>query len=152
MALVSEVCAWLAERGIEQWTSPPEPAVAQMLAREIAAGEVYLVRASEGRLVQGMLRFEWQDSELWPRANGSAGYVQTFMVRPANQGQACGAAMLRWAGEHVRARGRRYLRLDCMAGKAVLRRYYAGLGFRDCGVASAGSYTGALFERDLLAD
>jgi len=148
MDLVTEVCAWLADRGIQQWSSPPGPEVSRLLAREIAAGEVYLAQLSGAGAV-GMLRFEWRDTELWPHDPAGGGYVHSFLVRPGYHGQAIGAGMLSWAADHVRARARRYLRLDCVADNERLRRYYERIGFRCQGVASYAGYTGALFELDL---
>ena len=145
MDLVTEVCAWLAERGIQQWSSPPRPEVRELLAREIAAGEVYLAQLN-GAGVVGMLRFEWHDADLWPNDPDGGGYVHSFLVRPGYHGQAIGAGMLSWAADHVRARARRNLRLDCVAGNETLRAYYERLGFRYRGVASCAGYSGALFE------
>jgi GNAT superfamily N-acetyltransferase len=148
MVLVTEVCAWLAQRGIQQWPSPPGPDVRHLLAREIGAGEVYLAHLSDA-VVIGMLRFEWHNAELWPNDPEGSGYVHSVMVSPGYRGAGAGAAMLRWAAEHVRARARQYLRLDCVAGNDTLRVYYERLGFRCCGIALHDGYRAALFELDL---
>ena len=147
--LVTEISAWLAERGIQQWPSPPRLEVRQLLAREIAAGEVYLAWLTGSPEAVGLLRFEWHDPNLWPDDPDGGGYVHSLLVRPGYHGRGVGAGMLRWAGEHVRARGRRYLRLDCVADNWTLRAYYERLGFRCRGVASHDGYAGALFELDL---
>jgi ribosomal protein S18 acetylase RimI-like enzyme len=149
MELLTEISAWLAEQGIAQWPSPPGPEVDRLMEREIAAGEVYLAKIETGDSFVGLLRFEWHDPHLWPADPDGGGYVHSLGVRPDYHGKGLGAAMLRWAAEHARARGRRYLRLDCVASNRSLRRFYEELGFRFRGVASHGGYTGALFELDL---
>jgi ribosomal protein S18 acetylase RimI-like enzyme len=152
MELLTEVSAWLTERGIAQWPSPPEPEIYWLMEREIARGEVYLAQLEDDDRLAGLLRFEWHDPYLWPGDPNGGGYVHSLGVRPGYHGQHVGAAMLRWAAEHVHVRGRRYLRLDCVAGNQTLRRYYEGLGFHFRGVAGHGDYTGALFELDLDHD
>jgi GNAT superfamily N-acetyltransferase len=147
--LVTEISAWLAARGIQQWPYPPGPEVRQLFTREIARGEVYLAWQIAGRDPLGLLRFEWHDAQLWPGDPDGGGYVHSLGVRPSAHGRGVGAGMLHWAAEHVRARGRRYLRLDCVAGNRILGDYYQGLGFRLQGVASHAGYSGALFELDL---
>src|SRR5690349_1147606 len=106
LALVTEVSAWLAERHIDQWPSPPGLEVRQSLAREIGAGDVYLAEWGDTQQAIGMLRFEWHDAELWPQDPDGAGYVHSFLVQPGYHGQAVGAAMLSWAADQARARGR----------------------------------------------
>ena len=129
MELLTEVSAWLAMRRIVQWTSPPRPDVQPLMAREIAAGQVFLARLAQGEEVLGVMRFEWSDADLWPEDPDGGGYVHSLAVRPAFHGRQAGGAMLRWAAEHVHTRGRRSLRLDCVAENGALRRYYESLGF-----------------------
>src|SRR5262249_16184627 len=116
MVLVTEVSAWLAERGIEQWPSPPAPEVHRLLARGIGVGEVCLAERNDTREGIGLLRFEWHDADLWPNDPDGGGYVHSFLVLPAYHGQAIGSDMLTWAADHARGRGRRFLRLDSVAG------------------------------------
>jgi len=42
---------------------------------------------------------------------------------------------------------KRFLRLDCLASNARLRRYYEDLGFVYRGQLTSGEYVGALYER-----
>jgi ribosomal protein S18 acetylase RimI-like enzyme len=62
----------------------------------------------------------WRDDAL---------YVYSLAVRRRVAGQGLGQQILAWVEEQARARGRRYLRLDCMADNARLVRYYVDLGF-----------------------
>jgi ribosomal protein S18 acetylase RimI-like enzyme len=147
--LVTEISAWLARRGIDQWASPPGPDVRQLFAREIAAGQVYVARLPGSDELVGLLRFEWHDADLWPADPDGGAYVHSLGVRPVCHGRQIGVAMLRWAAKHVSAHGRRWLRLDCVADNWALRAYYQQLGFHFRGVASHAGYSGALFELDL---
>jgi GNAT superfamily N-acetyltransferase len=96
--LVTEVCAWLAACGIEQWPSPPGPEVLRLLVLEIAGGEVYLAYPSDAGVI-GMLRFEWHDAELCPHDPAGGGYVHILLVHPGHHGRPIGASMLGWAAE-----------------------------------------------------
>ena len=147
--LVTEISAWLARRGIDQWLSPPGPEVRQLFVREIAAGQVYVARLAGNDEMAGLLRFEWHDADLWPADPDGGAYVHSLGVRPICHGRQIGVAMLLWAAGHVRANGRHCLRLDCVADNWALRAYYQRLGFHFRGVASRASYRGALFELDI---
>ena len=103
---------------------------------------------SAGAILRGetIADFDWSDADLWPEDPDGGGYVHSLAVRPAFHCHQAGGAMLRWAAEHVHTRGRRRLRLDCVADNWALRRYYEGLGFCFRGLASYEGYVGARFE------
>ena len=84
-----------------------------------------------GRAI-GTLRFEWSDPYLWPHDPDDAGYVHSLATRNSVRGHGIGAALLEWAKEHVRARGRSRMRLDCWGNNAALCAYYERLGFTFC--------------------
>jgi len=150
LVILAEAAAWLAAQGIAQWASPPPPGLRARIAAEIERGEVYIARALHDGCAVGTLRFEWRDTELWQDIAGdSAGYVHTMAIRPALQGRQVGEVLIEWAKTQVRNRQRQYLRLDCVATNAALRRYYERIGFRFCGQATHGDFTGALYEFDV---
>jgi ribosomal protein S18 acetylase RimI-like enzyme len=68
-----------------------------------------------------------------PGARDDALYLHGLRVLRAYAGQGIGRAILRWAEGRVAARGRIYLRLDCMADNAKLRAYYEEARFRYVG-------------------
>jgi GNAT superfamily N-acetyltransferase len=82
------------------------------------------VADAEGAAV-ATLTLSWSDV-LWPD-DGRAGYLHRFATRQAGTG--LGAALLHWATDAVRARGRDRLRLDCPAENGALRGYYERAGF-----------------------
>lgn len=128
MAIIDEAAAWLHAQGItQQGQSPQPPAFVAFIEQQIARGDVYLARVGGDAL--GAFRFAWSDEELWADDPDGGGYVHSFAVRPRAHGQGIGAAMIAWAKQHVRARGKPYLRLDCWGENEPLKKYYAGLGF-----------------------
>jgi hypothetical protein len=58
-----------------------------------------------------------------------------------------GAALLGWAAESVRDAGRRFVRLDCVAGNPRLRAYYEAAGFAHRGDVAVGGAPGELVDR-----
>jgi protein-tyrosine phosphatase len=142
VALYDEASAWLVTRGLRQWM--PNEYTAALAVDDMRAGhEVYLARRA-GEPV-GKLTLQWDDAEMWGARPPDAGYVHGLCVRRAVAGLGLGAALLDWAGQRVAARGRRWLRLDCMAANPALRGYYERLGFTYRGEAEAG--WAALYER-----
>ncbi len=146
--IIDAAAAWLHSKGItRQWLSPAPKKFQEFIEKEIAKGEVYLARLADGSAI-GTLRFEWHDADLWCNDPAGGGYVHSFATHPRVRGHQIGAAMLTWAKEHVRARGRRYLRLDCWGGNQPLCDYYTRLGFAFCGFVREGDWADALFQID----
>jgi ribosomal protein S18 acetylase RimI-like enzyme len=149
MRILAEASAALVERGINQWPSPPSPALRHMFEEQIALGQVYLALLPASGELAGMVRLTWRHDAVWPEDPHSAGYVHTLAIRPTLRGRQLGVALLAWAASHVRARQRRFLRLDCVAGSQPLRNYYELLGFIRRGLAAVDGYDLARYELDL---
>jgi orotate phosphoribosyltransferase len=60
--------------------------------------------------------------------------------------------MLRWAVERARTLGRRYLRLDCEASRARLRKVYEQFGFRHHSGRHVGPYFVSRYEYEIQPD
>ncbi len=142
VALYDEAGTWLMARGLRQW-QPGWYTTAMALDSLRTGHEVYLVRRA-GEPV-GKLTLQWDDTEMWGERPPDAGYVHGLCVSRAVAGLGLGAALLNWAGERVAARGRRWLRLDCMAANPALRAYYERQGFVYRGETEDG--WAALYER-----
>ncbi|MFI5314614.1 MAG: GNAT family N-acetyltransferase [Myxococcota bacterium] len=144
-ALVDEAADWLSRRGIRQWTpgSFPEAAVAPGIAR----GEVYVVRAGAG--LGAALTLVDDDPEVWGPGDGSALVLHKLTVARASAGSGLGVRLLAWACEEAMTRGRRSLRLDCVASNTFLRRYYAAAGFEERGDVDLSRVRLTRFERRL---
>jgi len=152
MGILAEASADLVKRGVQQWPSPPPPALWRLIEQHITLGQVYLARLAGSGELAGTVRFTWRYESVWPEDPDSAGYVHTLAIRPALRGRQLGVALLAWAAGHVRAYPRRLLRLDCMASGQRLRQYYERLGFADRGLAAIDGYELARYELDVRAE
>lgn len=130
LALRAAAERWLAARGIEQW-HPGEVSLADV-RRQVSAGEWHV--AWDDRAMHAALRLLWSDS-MWTGhgTQGPAIYVHGLVIDRAQAGRGLGARLLDWAATQGRSTGAGVLRLDCVEGNPRLRRYYAGLGFREVG-------------------
>jgi protein-tyrosine phosphatase len=124
-----DAARWLWSRGIHQWEPGTFPR--DRLIASIERGEVYAVWL-DGAPV-GMAILQEADEDTWGARPDDALYLQGLRVLRASAGRGIGRAILGWAEEQVTARGRIYLRLDCMADNAKLRAYYKDAGFRCVG-------------------
>jgi GNAT superfamily N-acetyltransferase len=147
-ALVEEAAEFLSARGIRQWAPGALPAL--VIPRGIARGEVWVVRA--GAQLAGSLALEDEDLETWGPSDGSALYLHRLVVARAHAGTGLGRRLLAWARDEARARGRRSLRLDCVASNTFLRRYYSDAGFEARGEVDLGRVQLARFELSRLSD
>ncbi|MDQ2810031.1 MAG: GNAT family N-acetyltransferase [Chloroflexota bacterium] len=141
--LLEAAAAWLWARGVRQWQPGSFTAAAQGVA---VPGRVAYLAEVGGQPV-GTFALQWADPDVWGARPPDAGYLHSLAVARAYAGQGVGAALLDAAAAQVRAAGRTYLRLDCWAGNAMLRGYYAGLGFTPLGEAPVATFRVALFER-----
>lgn len=147
LALREAAAAWLAARGVRQW-EPGEVTPAQVRT-QIEAGQWHVLR--EDDTLVGGLRLLWQDEEVWGPQPPVAAYVHGLVVAGQRRGSGLGTALLQWAADQARARGRTLLRLDCGEDNDALRRYYAGQGFRTVGRRDFDGrwYSVVLLERSL---
>lgn len=140
--LLDDAAVWLERRGIEQWKPGALPR--GIVADGIARGEVFVVRAADALVAT--LQLEDGDRATWGPDAGDALYVHRLCVARTHARAGLGLRLLDWAGTAARARGRRLLRLDCVASNDALRRYYAHAGFAERGVIDVGIRL-ARFER-----
>jgi protein-tyrosine phosphatase len=145
MEILDQAARWMLERGIRQWEAPSPPEVWQRMALEIEEREVYLAHLPEAAEPVGTLRFEWTGRLLWPE-EADAGYIHTMALKPAYMGRQLGKRMLEWAIDHIRSRGKRIARLDCMTANPRLRAYYESAGFLHRGDGRSGAYQLSLYE------
>jgi GNAT superfamily N-acetyltransferase len=140
--LLEEAAVWLSARGIAQWKPGALPR--SVISGGVARSEIFVVRGVS-RLV-ATLQLQHSDPEIWGEDDGDALYVHRLCVARAEAGMGLGLRLLDWARSQARARGRRLLRLDCVASNAALRRYYAAAGFVPRGEVEIGIAL-ARFER-----
>ena len=132
LSVLDEAAAWLHARGVSQW---PERFESSWVEDAIRRGETWLVQV--GGTISATVTLNWSDP-VWSDVPGSAGYLHRIAVRRRASG--LGAVIIAWAADIACQRGRKALRLDCVASNDRLRAYYEAAGFVHHGdVAVAGA-------------
>ena len=123
----------------------------QELEDRIGRGEVALLRAG-GRMV-GSVTVTWEDEACWGAAgrDGTAGYVHALVRDRELTAAGLGLRLLVWAEERIVAGGRQLSRLDTVAERTELLRYYQAHGYRVVGTCtySWAAHPLTLFEKRL---
>ena len=149
MAIYDDAAQWLHSKGIHYWAYPQPQWIWDLVGSDIGKGYVFLGCTPADSRAVGTIRVLWSDPEVWPEDAGEAGYVHGLAIRSEVRGHGVGAAMLEWAKGHIRAHGKKYVRLDCEAANPLLRRYYERLGFAFRREVRHGDYVGACYEMTL---
>jgi len=112
------------EQGSSVWPEFPDAAI----LAEIAEGR--LLRVVDGGAAAGVFSVAWEDPAIWGELErGAHVYLHRIARAPAWGGRGLIDAVLAWAGEACRARGREGLRMDTWASNDALVAYYRRLGF-----------------------
>ena len=146
LSILDDVAKRMTAKGVQQWDSPPPLWVRELIAEEIPKGNVFLAWL-DGTAV-GTVRLDWQKGEMW-QTERDAGYVYTLAVHPSQRGKRIGEVMLNWVAQRIRERGKRWIRLDCIASNQTLCSYYVGQGFTFLGVVLDVGIEWALFEKEI---
>ena len=155
-ALLDAAASWQQSRGIEQWT----PGWFHDEVREVidGEGEDYYVGRRAGEIVGCFLLDSASPS--WMRAwliehdrePAEAAHLGRLTVARDATGHGLGVELLKVASALARDRGFAYVRLDCPAENARLRRYYDDAGYSYIGdVETSGPngerWVSSVFER-----
>lgn len=140
--ILDEAAAWLRERGVDQW---PPAFPRGPIAGGVRRGEWFLATRA-GRPVATCWLTE-DDPIMWGERPPDALYLHRLAVRREAAG--AGRLLLAWAEAAVLARGRRLLRLDCVAANHALCAYYERAGYRCRGVGEHGGRVCRRYEREL---
>ena len=152
--LLAEAVEWLAERRTDQWPSPYPERIA--VRASIDRGDTHVACVAGDHVAT--LSIYGEDPVFWGARPPGAGYLHRLVVARRAAGQGLGERLIDWAGAHVAAQGRRYLRVDCGAENASIRAYYERLNFQHLGdrevtIEGAGSAKGpwraSLYERSI---
>ncbi|WP_427885803.1 GNAT family N-acetyltransferase [Kribbella sp. GL6] len=144
--LLTERAAWLAQRGIAQW-SKKDPA--RDTAATIAAGETWLLLDGARRPVGTITLSTRADHDFWSRSERSvpALYASKIATRIDCAGQGLGRLLLHAGFMYGRRRGLSILRWDVWRTNRQLQKYYRSLGASLLRVVVVpGRSSGALFE------
>ena len=125
--LLVEAARWVDALGAVMWEEGELESAA--IAAEVAAGQFYVAEIDGN--IAGAIRYQEEDALFWPDlAPGESAFVHRLVVARAFKGTGVSKALLTWAIEHARSRGKKALRLDCDANRAKLRALYERCGFR----------------------
>jgi GNAT superfamily N-acetyltransferase len=144
--ILTEAAQWLAQSGTPMWKGDElSPA---RLADDVANGLFYAAECNGE--IAGTIKFQLEDTLFWPDVSqAESAYVHRLAVRRRFAGGGVSFAMLSWAVERARALGRRYLRLDCEASRARLRKVYEQFGFRHHSDRHVGPYFVSRYEYEI---
>ena len=131
LALKDACIARMRADGIELWDEVyPDAAV---LARDLAAGTLHVLRKGDGIL--GCVALDtthdplWQGMD-WSAAGEPAAAVHRFMVHPAAQGRGLAKLLMAHAESLAWAQGFRSIHLDCFIANPAMLGLYERLGYR----------------------
>ena len=144
--LLRDAAQWVDALGVVVWDEGElDPAT---IAGEVAAGQFFV--AEVDGTVAGAIRFQLEDRLFWPDIpQEESAFVHRLVVARAFKGLGVSTALLEWSVERARARGKRFLRLDCDAERAKLRALYERCGYRLHSYRQVTSYYVARYEYPL---
>lgn len=123
-SILNDVRAWLGAKGLSQWS---EPFSDEWVIERIEKQQFYLVE--HRGLAVALFRLLWSDPDFWGDTPDDASYLHTFAVRRGWAGHGIGKEILCWVEERSAREDKQYVRLDCSASNARMRRYYEEAGF-----------------------
>src|SRR5919201_102139 len=151
--IVEDAISWAGERSFASWppgSFGPDREGRDRLRPALEAGDLYLILVNGE--TAGTLSLLREDRSFWPGAPADALYLHGFAVRGSHTGKGIGSAAIAWAAEEARRRGRRFLRLDCLAENPGIRTYYERAGFEHRADTEIHGTRFALYEWDLSDD
>lgn len=118
---------WIQSKGINQW-NPDDFNIEQVHECFYKGSEVYLAKLNE--VIVGTLFICWSDPIIWEDLDDNeSGYIHRFAVSRKHLGLGLGKQLLTWAENYIRNKGKKRIRLDCMAENAKLNQYYLESGY-----------------------
>ncbi|MGD0591630.1 MAG: GNAT family N-acetyltransferase [Bacteroidota bacterium] len=145
--ILIEAESWLEKRGIPLWNVHD---LSEESLREDVASGLYILADTNGKSA-GTLKYTMTDPLCWPDAHdGESAFVHRVAVRRDYAGGTVSTAMLKWAVDHTRVLGRRFLRLDCEISRNKLREIYERFGFQYHSDKHIGPYHVARYEYTVL--
>lgn len=143
--VLREAAQWLIDRGMPLWdvgSFTSDALRVNIERREVVVAEI---RQEIGAVA---LR-QWEDRVCWPdREIGEAGYIHKLAVKRMYAGRGLSQLVVQWIEQDLRARRRRYLRLDC-APRNALTSLYEKMGFQRIDERIMGAFVAVRFEKRL---
>ena len=142
-AVLTEAALWLEQTGKALWRA--EDMTVEKVLPDIGR---YFIAEVNGE-VAGILKLQLKDRIFWPDfAEDDSAYIHRVTVRRSFAGRGISRSMLLWAADHARSLGKKYLRLDCEAGRPRpgLRAVYENFGFGHHSDRKVGPYQVARYQ------
>lgn len=135
--ILMQTAGWLKSIGSKQWNGILEGKDHHDTPAAIQRGEVYLATVQDkpaGMFVLWDRQSEW-DRELWGM-DESLDYMYLHRVNIVREfaGQGVASELLAASLEIAKSKGKKAVRLDCLAANDYLNKFYAGAGFKQVGV------------------
>jgi GNAT superfamily N-acetyltransferase len=144
--LLVEAARWVDALGVVMWEAGELESAT--IGAEVAAGQ-FSVAEIDGDIA-GAIRYQEEDALFWPDLPaGESAFVHRLVVARAFKGRGVSEALLTWAVEYARSRGKKALRLDCDANRQKLRDLYERVGFRFHSYRQVQSYYVSRYELPL---
>ena len=125
-SILQEAARWMISKGLENWN--PLNLTTEKIRENNSIDELFI--CYKNGKAAGCLKLQDTDEMFWPDAvYGEALYVHKLAVKRKYSGMGISKYMLDWAKEQARFRGRKYLRLDCIANREKLCNLYRDYGF-----------------------
>lgn len=143
--LLQKAARWIhSAHGLRQWRE--ENFTQDSVDAFIGEHEVFV--AERDKELVGCYSVHWTYEEIWgERYHDDAGYVHRLAVSRRFKGAGIGRQLLESAESYIRSKGKRWLRLDCMADNASLNRYYQSQGYSLQGRFEGEGWSANLYER-----
>ncbi len=145
--LYVEAARWIRfSQGIIQWSE--DTFTTDYLEQFICENDVF-VAYLEGELV-GCFSIHWKYEEIWGELfHDNAGYVHRLVVSRKYKGQGIGGHFITWAEAYIKNKGKKWLRLDCMADNPALNQYYRSQGLIFQRRYDGNGWSANLYEREI---
>lgn len=131
-ALLYETAVWISKKGSSQWAGLLKGEDVHGVSSAIDRGEVYLVYLKEefiGTLALWDKQTAW-DRDLWEEDTSSDYYyLHRIAVEKSQHGKGMGKYLLKAAKILGKDNNKLGIRLDCIADKPYLNKFYSSNGF-----------------------
>ena len=145
-ATLCEAALWLEQRNMALWGEAEMSP--EVVCRDIEAGLFYIAFYESS--AAGVVKFQTEDLLFWSDIpQGDSAFIHRLAVRRNFAGGLVSMALMKWAVEHSRNLGKRYLRLDCAADRPRLRLVYERFGFRHHSDRKVGRYYVSRYEYEV---
>jgi len=126
ISILIEAAEWMDSIGMKNW-DPSKFTIDEILIKN-ELNELFLCYADNEPA--GCLKLQESDMLFWPDDSiGEALYVHKLTVKRKFAGQGVSIFMLNWAKEQAKLKKCNYLKLDCLANRDRLIKFYKDQGF-----------------------